>query len=230
VIVHNVFGSFFLLCRVASKSAHTIFENFFNSYQKQAEKSFSLFDDALPYLRMPEVFELIAAYRKSRDPKLLNEVLSLLASPISLFLVAKIPAQDVSDVRQDVLLSIFKGIRAFKGESREQFFSWCYIIARAAIATYYRKREKLGEPPPDYETMLKMLEKNAERAHRKEEELRDAREALAFLQRADSDCFDLLYKRHVLEFSFDEIGRLFGISANAARMRVERCAKSLAKG
>lgn len=179
---------------------------------------------------MPDVFLMVDEYRKSGDRALLGEILKTISEDVTLYLLGRIPKNDVPDVRQDILLEIAQGLSRFRGTTREQFFSWCYVIARAATANYHRKRDRQPQTHPDLEALLAIVEQSAVRSRSSEEDIRDAREAIELLQSLDPECADLLFKRYVLELGLDEIGEQHGITANAARMRISRCEGTLSDG
>ncbi len=54
------------------------------------------------------------------------------------FVGKRVPAQDVEDVAQDVLLRVTQGVGAMRDSSRVE--AWIHGIARRAVADYYRKR------------------------------------------------------------------------------------------
>lgn len=179
---------------------------------------------------MPDVFLMVDQYRKSGDPELLGDILETIAKDITLYVAGRIPRDDIPDVRQNVLLEIAKGLSRFRGKTREQFFSWCYVISRAAVANHHRKRNRQPQTHPDLETLLDMVDQSAARSRSSEEDIRDAREAIELLRSLDPECAELLFKYYVLELGLDEIGEQHGISANAARMRINRCEGKLDDG
>ena len=148
---------------------------------------------------MRDVFQMVCEYRENGDPKLLEEIIKAITVDVTLFIVGSVPEADRLDVRQIILLEIVKGLGSFKGEHRGTFFSWCYVIARAVVAKYHRKRKREPQTHPDYEAFLELIDRNAEREHLSQEDRRDAREGVELLKKADPECFELLFKRHVLE-------------------------------
>lgn len=179
---------------------------------------------------MLNVFTMVEEYRRSRNFGLLEGIIKAISVDITLFAEGRVPADDVLDVRQEILLEIIKGLANFRGETPEQFFSWCYVISRAAIARYYQARKRKLHTHPDIEEIANLVQQSADNGHSSEEDIRDAREALEILRDTDPECYGLLYNRYVLGFKLEEIGEHLGIGANAARMRLKRCEDSLEKG
>jgi len=179
---------------------------------------------------MDELISMLVRFRTSGDPALAESIMKAIVEDVHMFVLPKVPKQDVEDVRQDVLFAIAQALSSFRGESRQEFFAYCYRIARATIAKYYRKRSREPETHPDFDEFLALIDKEAVNAHFSEVDKSDAREAVQMLKLADPECFELLYTRYVLELPLKEIGEDLGISENAARMRVNRCEESYLKG
>ena len=173
---------------------------------------------------------MVVKYSKTGDPALAEKILNAILPDVHLFVLTKVPKQDVDDVRQDAVFAIALALYSFRGESRPEFFAYCYRITRASIAKYYRKRSREPQTYSDFEALLALIDEDAVNAHFTEVEKNDAREAVELLKRADPECFALLYSRHILELRLKEIGEDLGISENAARMRVNRCEESFLKG
>jgi hypothetical protein len=69
------------------------------------------------------------------------------------------------------------------------------VSLRATIAKYYIKRSRQPQTHPNFETLLALLDKNAAETRSTEAEIRDAREAVELLKKADPECFELLFSR-----------------------------------
>jgi RNA polymerase sigma-70 factor, ECF subfamily len=67
-----------------------------------------------------------------------REAWEVLGERLGAFIGRRLPAQDVDDVLQDVLLRIYKGARELTDESR--FGPWVYSIARNAVIDRLRRR------------------------------------------------------------------------------------------
>jgi RNA polymerase sigma-70 factor (ECF subfamily) len=63
----------------------------------------------------------------------------LLAERLGTFIGRRLPAEDVEDVRQDVLLRIFKGAPHLHDD--ERFGPWVYSVARNAVIDRLRSRK-----------------------------------------------------------------------------------------
>ena len=76
----------------------------------------------------------------------------LLADRLGAFIGRRLPAEDAEDVRQEILLKIFKGAPHLTDEAR--FGPWVYAVARNAVIDRLRSRklpsgdlEGIAEPP-----------------------------------------------------------------------------------
>jgi RNA polymerase sigma factor (sigma-70 family) len=179
---------------------------------------------------MDDLIKMLVGFRKTGDRALAEKIMQAILTDVHLFVLTKVPMQDVDDVRQDALFAIAQALYSFRGESRPEFFAYCYRITRATIAKYYRTRSREPQTHADFDALLAMIDKDAVNAYSTEIDKSDAREAVELLKKADPVCFELLYKRHVLELLLKDIGEDLGISENAARMRVNRCEESYLKG
>jgi RNA polymerase sigma factor (sigma-70 family) len=179
---------------------------------------------------MDNLIEMLVGFRKTGDPALAEKIMSAVLADVHLFVFTKIPKEDVDDVRQDALFAIALALYSFRGESRPEFFAYCYRITRATIAKYYRKRSREPQTHPNFEALLALIDKKAADTRSTEAEIREEREAVELLKKTDPECFEILYSRHILGLRLKEIGEDLGISENAARMRVNRCEESYLKG
>ena len=53
---------------------------------------------------------------------------------------ARVPAQDVEDVVQEIFIAALRSLRGF--EQHSQFSTWLYTIVNRKIADFYRKRQR----------------------------------------------------------------------------------------
>ena len=217
----------FPLCqwKLVAKTA----QKFFTVFYLSKRISFSILRRGLYFPQMRDVFAMVDEYRQSQDFKLLEAIVMAISDDITLFVAGRVPEADVLDVRQEILLEIIRGLAKFRGDTRESFFSWGYIIARAMIAKYHRTRGRQPQPHPDIDELANLVQQNADNGHSSEEDIRDALEALEVLRTTSPECYELLFNRYVLGFSLEVIGKFLGISADAARMRAKRCEDRLEK-
>jgi RNA polymerase sigma factor (sigma-70 family) len=172
---------------------------------------------------MKDIIDMVIEYREGPDPERLGRIIELLRPDLFLFIYSRIPENDVEDVCHEILLEIIKGLHSFKGSKRRERYSWCFMLARAGIAKYYRKRVRIPKLDLDFDELSRLIDQNAARAHRSEMDKRDAYEALEMIRKAVPDCAELLYERYILGLQLKEMGARRGISEDAAKMRLKRC-------
>ena len=91
--------------------------------------------------------ELLAQYRKSKEPALLDELIRRNFDKIYRFVASMLGKREaVDDLVQDVLLSVVRNIGQFRGESA--FSTWIYRIASNRV---YRHLEKTQKSVPTVE-------------------------------------------------------------------------------
>jgi RNA polymerase sigma factor (sigma-70 family) len=173
---------------------------------------------------MDDLAKLIADRGGGDDDEVIARIAKLIYPAIYLRVLQKVKVDDAADLTQDILLQIVKGFRLFRGDSQAEFFGWCYAITRAQIGRYYRNLEKQSETThPDFEEFHRLVDQYALKHQMTESEKREMHEIAESLQKADPGCFELIFRRHVLDDDFKTIGADLGISADAARMRINKC-------
>jgi len=134
------------------------------------------------------------------------------------------------DLTSETFAQAYLSRRRFRGRTDPQAAAWLYRIADRQLARYFRRSvierravERLGiEPPPLDKGEQARIEELADTAG-----LRAAvREEL---ERLSSEQRDALRLRIVEELSYGEVASRLGISEEAARARVMRGLKALAK-
>lgn len=127
---------------------------------------------------------------------------------------------DLKDLRQDILLNIWKGLDNFRGES--SLTTWLYRVALNTCVSTIRKRRG------NFRTV------NLENARQVEEEIDfTERERLSFLHEMISSLSPLdkaVITMWLDERSYDEIALVTGISRNNVAVRINRIKKRLAEG
>lgn len=127
-------------------------------------------------------------------------------------------ANDVDDITQEVLLKAFASISSYRGGSFRAYLAriarnHCYDMSRRKRV---RKETSLEESIIDY---LPSLEKGPL------EEVLDhesTREMYGILGKLGDEDREMMLLRHVFDYSYEEIGEVFGMKAGAIRTRVSR--------
>lgn len=131
-------------------------------------------------------------------------------------------AEDAREVAQDAFLAAWRGLPAFRGDSR--FSSWLYrLTTNAAIDFLRREKHHLGNLP---------LEEAPERpAPQQPELLAEQREQQEALQRAldhlSSEHRQVLLLRVVQQMSYDEIAQALSLEIGTVKSRISRARRQL---
>lgn len=131
-------------------------------------------------------------------------------------------AHDAEEVTQEAFLAAWKGLPAFRGESK--FSSWLYqLTSNAAIDFLRREKRHRGATPIEEEVDLAAPGTPQQAAE--EAELREAlQQALDALTPEHRQVFLL---RQMQQMSYEEIGRLLGLESGTVKSRLSRAKKQL---
>lgn len=130
--------------------------------------------------------------------------------------------EDAREVTQDAFLAAWRGLPAFRGDSR--FSSWLYrLTTNAAIDFLRREKHHLGNLP---------LEEAPERPDPQQPELlAEQREQQEALQRAldqlSSEHRQVLLLRVVQQLSYDEIAQALSLESGTVKSRISRARRQL---
>jgi len=133
--------------------------------------------------------------------------------------------EDARDVTQDVFIKVYGALDSF--DPRFKFSTWLFRIAGNAAIDHLRRRRVRTLPleyPPGENGEARAVDPPETRPNPHEElTRRRLREALsAAIDRLPDDYRELISLRHYGEMPYEEIAGVLGISAKAARTRVER--------
>ena len=131
-------------------------------------------------------------------------------------------AHDAEEVTQEAFLAAWKGLPAFRGESK--FSSWLYqLTSNAAIDFLRREKRHRGATPIEEEVDL--AAPGTPQPAAEEAELREAlQQALDALTPEHRQVFLL---RQMQQMSYEEIGRLLGLESGTVKSRLSRAKKQL---
>jgi RNA polymerase sigma factor (sigma-70 family) len=184
-----------------------------------------------PFLEMDSLDDLFLDYRRTGSPETVGRIIKAIYKSVYLGVIRKVRVDDAADLTQNIIIEIVKGLHLFRGVTSREFHGWCYAISRAQIAKHYREKGKHGEGTHlDFDEFSRMVDQNALANNLTESEKRELHEINERLRNADPECYELVFRRHVLENDYKTLGDDYGISAGAARMRVERCIEKYVGG
>ena len=123
-------------------------------------------------------------------------------------------AEDAREVTQDAFLAAWRGLPAFRGDSR--FSSWLYrLTTNAAIDFLRREKHHLGNLP---------LEEAPERPDPQQPELLAEQRALDQLS---PEHRQVLLLRVVQQLSYDEISQALSLESGTVKSRISRARRQL---
>ncbi|MDE5807886.1 MAG: sigma-70 family RNA polymerase sigma factor, partial [Muribaculaceae bacterium] len=127
-------------------------------------------------------------------------------------------ADDLQDLRQDIMINIWKGLESFRGESA--ISTWIYRVALNTCVSTVRKRSKALSTVP--------IEKVAERETETDEDMNERIELLHSLISTLSPIDKGVITMWLDERSYEEIAEVIGISRNNVAIRINRIKQKLA--
>ena len=179
---------------------------------------------------MEELIKFVRTYRLSaglaEQQRLANEIYALINRDLRFFVFAAITSPAAQDVMQEILKEVFTGLEKFEGRSNEEFWGWCYSIARNKVSDHIRKKsgDRL-QPMADeqFHELVELSERAGMVSAAVKMDLDDAMEALS---KSKPECQDYLWKYFVLGFDYAEIADQHNLSYDNTRMKIGRCLDS----
>ncbi len=131
-------------------------------------------------------------------------------------------AHDAEEVAQEAFVAAWKGMPAFRGESK--FSSWLYQLTTNAAIDFLR-REKRHRATTPIEDEVDLAAPGTPQQAAEAAEVRQAlQQALDTLTPEHREIFLL---RQMRQLSYEEIGRLLGLEAGTVKSRLSRAKKQL---
>ena len=131
-------------------------------------------------------------------------------------------AHDAEEVAQEAFVAAWKGLPAFRGESK--FSSWLYqLTTNAAIDFLRREKRHRAVTPIDDEPEPAALD-TPQQVLEEQEVSRALQQALDALSPEHREIFLL---RQMRQLSYEEIGRLLGLEPGTVKSRLSRAKKQL---
>ena len=183
---------------------------------------------------MEQLIKLVKTYRLSSGLaerlRLVEAIFHLIAPDLRAFVFSAIKPQAADDVSQEVLISITASLKTFEGSSNEEFWKWCYKIARRRIYDHIRKKASDRLQPMPHDELLDLLDAPAQAAPLTAADRHDLEYALNLLDRSKPECRNYLWQHYVIGFDYGEIAEEQNLNYDNVRMKIGRClevAKSL---
>ena len=123
-------------------------------------------------------------------------------------------SEDAMDIMQDVLLSVYRNLKNYRGEG--EFPAWLFRIASFRCIDYFRRRQ--------FHASTDDLELFDETDHHQPElhltSAQSNRDMTRLMARLPLDQRQVVELKFFQNFTFDEIGGQLGISSNTAKTRL----------
>lgn len=128
-------------------------------------------------------------------------------------------AEERQDLFQEMLVQLWRSYRTFKGQSK--FSTWVYRVCLNVAISQYRKNRRQA---PRTELPREVYEQvDSQESELKEERSKALYEAIAQLKTVEK----ALVMLYLEDKSYDEISEIMGISANNARVKMNRIREKL---
>lgn len=123
-------------------------------------------------------------------------------------------SDDALDIMQDVLLSVYRNLKNYRGEG--EFPAWLFRIASFRCIDYFRRRQ--------FHASAEEMELFDESQERQPElnlaTVQSSRDMTRLMERLPLDQRQVVELKYFQNFTFDEIGGQLGISTNTAKTRL----------
>lgn len=184
---------------------------------------------------MAALTELIQRYQKATEfeerIRAADDVLNSVATPLRLYIAARMEKAGVDDICQETLTGLFTSLDGFHGASDSQAWAWCYTIARHKLADHFRKRGRDRLDLVDPEDLWQAIRAAAQAASISPEEMDLLEHAMDLLKAAKPPCHDYLWHRYMLGWDNQMIAEGFDLNYHSVHTIIRRCletAQSLA--
>jgi len=178
---------------------------------------------------MDRLVKLVRQYQRSRRvterSRIADELVNAIVPHLHRYIQGRHWHEDVEDVLQETLSDVAETWWDFEGSVDKQFWALCYRIADRKIVDALRGARFDKTVSLDEEDVGRAVEAWIAVESTSTQDRLDVEYAMKLLGNIKPPCRDFLQSRYLLDLGFEEIGRAHGISADAARMAVERCRK-----
>jgi len=153
---------------------------------------------------------------------------------IQAFVIGRLGWQIGPDVVHQAIEVILEKLPQVRATIWLQFRAWCFRIARHKIADALRSKYASQDriQPLDPTELVNIVEAGAEGGELSLGIHSDLRYLLALLRASKFPCDEVLWQHFIFGLGDEELAVIYGITKNAARMRIQRCwdaAKKIAK-
>ena len=176
---------------------------------------------------MDEIIKLVKTYRltpaEDQRQRLAEEIFREVEPQLRFFVFHTLAHPAGQDVLQETLKAVTVSLTKFAGNSTQEFWAWCYRIARNKVNDHLRKQiaDRLQPMPP--EELLQLAEASAQSNPLSAEDRLDLQHALKILAEAKPECVEFLWQHFVLGLDYSELAEERNLSYDNVRMKIGRC-------
>src|ERR1700722_16733919 len=158
---------------------------------------------------MDDVFKQVKTFRFTSGlperMRLAESICRAVQIDLRRFVLGSVRPPSDDDVMQETLKGIATGLGKFDGNSKEEFWSWCYRIARNKISDHYRRQKKeRAEPMPEHE-LRELMELSFQLSPPTAEMRHDLEHVMNMLMAAKPECHGYLWNHYVHGLGYNEI-------------------------
>jgi len=176
---------------------------------------------------MDELIKLVKTYRLTAGVadrlRLAEDIFRLIEPNLRFFVFKAIRPPAAEDVLQEVLKAVAIGLRKFSGDSREQFWAWCYRIARNKLNDHFHGQATNRELPMHQDELWQLVESSAQVSPLSPADRHDLEYAMKLVTASKPECYDYLWKHFVFGLAYGEIAEEQNLSYDSVRMKIGRC-------
>ena len=178
---------------------------------------------------MPDLLKLLEVYRASSELDQRLEAGEALASElypfIFPFILKRLGWRLADDVVQETMMDIFRGLPNCRATTLPAFRGWFYRIASNKINDALRSKYAADAEPLNLENVIKMQLAAALETISPGTKA-DLEYLLQWLRASKFPCDEILWNYIYLDKDIREIGEMYGLDYDAARMKITRCLKT----
>ena len=127
------------------------------------------------------------------------------------------------DAYQETLIALALNVSQCRAKTESQVWQWCYTVARNKIADQARQVDSEKVVSLELETVRQAVEASGGNERIGHDERDELAFAMELLSAAKPPCVGYLWEAFALTLTYVEMGKLHGLSADAMRMKVNRC-------
>ena len=183
---------------------------------------------------MDQLIKLVRTYRLTAGLaerlRLAEAIFRLIEPDLRFFVFSAIQPPSAQDVLQEVLKSIATSMKKFEGGSNEEFWAWCYRIARNRLNDHFRKKASDRLQPMLPEELWQLVESSAQSSPLSPADKHDLEYAMNLLTASKPECRDYLWQHYIFGLDYAEIAEERNLNYDNVRIKIGRCldeAKSL---